>query len=106
LRSLSAGAGAALFALADQPRLTPNVVDAILQRRRETLAPIVAPRYGGQRGNPVLFDRALFPELLATTGDVGGRALIEKYATSVAWVEFGLEAWPGDIDRPEDLTAP
>lgn len=106
LRALSAQVGAALFVLADQPRLSAEVINALLQRRRETFAPIVAPAYAGLRGNPVLFDRDLFPELLATTGDVGGRALIEKYRQQVAWAAFGAEAAPGDIDSPEDLLRP
>jgi molybdenum cofactor cytidylyltransferase len=103
LRGLSPGIGAALFVLADQPRLSVEVINAVLQGRRETLAPIVAPTYGGQRGNPALFDRDLFPELLKTTGDVGGRGLIQAYAQQVAWAAFGAEAAPGDVDRPEDL---
>ena len=49
--------GAAIFLLADQPGVTPALIHALVQRHRETLAPVVAPRYRGQRGNPVLFDR-------------------------------------------------
>jgi CTP:molybdopterin cytidylyltransferase MocA len=51
----------------------------------------------------VLFDRALFPELMAVTGDVGGRGLIHKHADQVAWLPFAAGAAPGDVDRPEDL---
>jgi molybdenum cofactor cytidylyltransferase len=104
LRALSGGFGAALFVLADQPRLTPGVIDALLERRRQTLAPIVAPTYGGQRGNPVLFDRSLFAELMELTGDVGGRPLIAKYAAQVEWVTFAADAAPGDVDYSEDLS--
>lgn len=103
LLALHPESAAALFVLADQPRLSTEVIHALIQCRRETLAPIVVPTYGGQRGNPVLFDRALFPELMAVTGDVGGRGLIHKYADQVAWLPFAAEAAPGDVDRPEDL---
>jgi len=103
LSTLPTDIGAALFVLADQPRLSPQVINAILQCRRETFAPIVVPTYGGQRSNPVLFDRDLFPELLGTTGDVGGRLLIERHAMQVAWLPFAAELAPGDVDRPEDL---
>lgn len=103
LLALHPESAAALFVLADQPRLSTEVINALIQCRRATLAPIVVPTYGGQRGNPVLFDRALFPELMAVTGDVGGRGLIHKYADQVAWLPFAAEAAPGDVDRPEDL---
>lgn len=103
LQALHPESAAALFVLADQPRLSTEVINALIQCRRETLAPIVVPTYGGQRGNPVLFDRALFPELMAVTGDVGGRGLIHKYADQVAWLPFAAEAAPGDVDKPEDL---
>lgn len=103
LQALHPESAAALFVLADQPRLSAEVINALIQRRRETLAPIIAPTYSGQRGNPVLFDRALFPELMAVTGDVGGRGLIHKYADQVAWLPFSAEAAPGDVDKREDL---
>ncbi len=103
LQALSPESAAALFVLADQPRLSAGVINALIQRRRETLAPIIVPTYGGQRGNPVLFDRALFPELMAVTGDVGGRGLIQTYADQVAWLPLSAGAAPGDVDRLEDL---
>lgn len=103
LQALRPESAAALFILADQPRLSAGVINALIQRRRETLAPIIVPTYAGQRGNPVLFDRTLFPELMAVTGDIGGRGLIQKYADQVAWLPLSAEAAPGDVDRPEDL---
>ncbi len=92
---------AALFMLADQPKVTRAVVDALLRRYYGTLAPIVVATYSGRRGNPTLFDRRLWPELRDVSGDQGGRALIEKYRDTVQFVEVG-EAAALDIDTPED----
>ncbi len=101
LGALSEGVQAALFLLADQPTVTPAIVQALVQRYYETAAPIVVPTYGGKRGNPTLFDRGLWPELLAVTGDQGGRGLIERYRDRVVFVEVG-EAVALDVDTPDD----
>jgi CTP:molybdopterin cytidylyltransferase MocA len=100
LRALPANRQAALVALADQPRIEPGVVEAVLQRWRETQAPVVAPVHAGRRGHPLLFDRALWPALLAlplraNPRDVVEQAVIEK-------VEVDTESIFFDVDTPED----
>ncbi len=100
LNALPPDAAAALFILADQPDVRPDVVQALIARWHTTRAPIVAPRYQGQRGNPVLFDREVFPELMALRGDVGGRPLIAHYGQHVAWVDVDAPP-PLDVDTPE-----
>ena len=77
---------------------------ALIALHRSTGALIVAPRVDGRRANPILFDRALFPELLALQGDVGGRAVAEKYANQTAWVDWSADILH-DIDTPEDYAA-
>lgn len=97
LAALAPDVGAAVFLLADQPDVHPQTIDALVAAHRQTLAPIVAPVYrNGKRGNPVLFDRATFPELLALQGDTGGRPLIERYGAAVQLV-------PIDLPQPEGI---
>lgn len=103
LGSLSPHFEACLFFLADQPKVTPQLVDSLITRHRRTLAPIVAPRFRGRRGNPVLFARPLFPELLSLQGEEGGRSLMEKHRPLVEWVEVDSEEYFLDIDTVEDL---
>lgn len=105
LRAL-ADVSAVLFLLADQPGVSPALLAALIQRHRETLAPVVAPRYRGQRGNPVLFDRSTFPEFAHLTGDVGARPIIQAHSDEIAWVEWPTPEITQDIDvagdyRPE-----
>lgn len=92
--------GAAVFLLADQPRVTPDLVQALVAVHRRTLAPIVAPQIDGRRGNPVLFDRDLFPALAALRGDQGGRALFSR--SPVEWLPWHDSGPLLDIDTPED----
>ncbi len=102
LRALPANCDACLFLLADQPNVTSQLVDSVLRRYRRTLAPIVAPVHRGRRGNPVLFSRRLFPELLETEGDQGGRELILRHRDQMELVEVGEEDIFLDIDTIDD----
>jgi molybdenum cofactor cytidylyltransferase len=93
---------AVLIVLADQPALRPNLLRALVARYSATGAPIVAPFYRGQRGNPVLFDRSLFPELLAVEGDRGGRPLITHHRERVERLEVDDPAVLIDVDTRQD----
>ncbi|MGE5073937.1 MAG: selenium cofactor biosynthesis protein YqeC [Anaerolineae bacterium] len=80
LQSLPASTGAAIFLLADQPQVSFDVLNALVDRHAAGLSPIIAPLVMEERrANPVLFDRQTFPDLMALEGDVGGRAVFSKY---------------------------
>ena len=102
LSALRPGVQAVLMVLGDQPGLTSALLQSLVARYRATRALIVAPVYRGQRGNPVLFDRVLFPELLAVQGDRGGRALVIRYTDRVEQVEVDNPAVIMDVDSPQD----
>jgi molybdenum cofactor cytidylyltransferase len=102
LAALPVNIGAALFLLADQPGVTPAVVDALIARHRSTLAPVVWPEYEGRRGNPVLFDRVAFPDLLRLSGDIGGRPVLHAYADRAERVAVADPGILSDIDTPGD----
>ena len=91
---------AVVFLLADMPFVSFETIGRLLARHAETLAPIVAPAVQGRRGNPVLFDRAVFPELVSLTGDTGGRLLFSRWSVQdVPCDEKELM----DVDTPQDL---
>jgi molybdenum cofactor cytidylyltransferase len=100
LGALPEQVGAALFLLADLPQTPATLVRALVERHAQTLAPVVAPLIDGQRGNPVLFDRVTFPDLLKLRGDVGGRAIFSRY--SISWVPWHDPTLLLDVDHPED----
>jgi len=91
--------GGAIFLLADQPQLTPTIIYALVEKHASTLAPIVAPMVIDRRGNPVLFDRVAFPDLMTLEGDVGGRGIFSKY--QVTYVPWHDDAMLLDVDTPE-----
>ena len=101
IAALPAAVDAVLIALGDQPSLAPSIIPALLAARRTTPKLIVAPRYRDGQGNPVLFKREIFPELLRLTGDQGARPIIQKEPARVEWVDLDLPM-PPDVDTPDD----
>ena len=93
---------AALVALGDEPLAGREPLERVVQRYRTGGAAIVAPLFRGVRGHPVLFDRAVFPELMALSGDRGARAVADRDPARLALVELDL-AKPIDVDTAADL---
>ncbi len=102
LKAVDPGVEAALFVLADQPRITRAALERILHAYFGATKGIVVPTYRGQRGSPVLFDRCLFAELQVLSGDVGGRQLMARFPDQVLAVEMESPEMFADIDAPAD----
>jgi molybdenum cofactor cytidylyltransferase len=101
-RALRPGTRAAFVVLGDQPRLPGAVIPALLEAFTRSGKPIIAPVYaGGAQGNPVLFGREVFPELITLTGDAGGKSLLQARPERVEHVVFDLPM-PPDLDTPDD----
>lgn len=91
-----------LFAVCDQPWLTRDSVEGLIQAFIKSPDAIVALSHQGRRGNPVIFPRALFPALLSLEGDQGGRAVIQKNLHRLLLVEVAEEELQ-DVDLVGDL---
>jgi molybdenum cofactor cytidylyltransferase len=87
-----------LIVLADQPLMTARILDTLIANKYATGKRILIPFYNGERGNPVLFDASLFPELLEITGDGGARSVIERHRSEVARIELGASMASYDVD--------
>lgn len=87
-----------LIILGDQPLLSASILDTLMEARHTTHSRIIAPLYQGQRGNPVLFERSLFPELLEVQGDEGGRAVLMRHRIEVSTIEVGSPHASYDVD--------
>lgn len=107
LAAVDPTADAVLFLLGDQPGVGRETIDALLAvaRADPEARPIAAAEYGGRLGNPVLFRRALFPDLAALTGDEGARRLLRADPDRVLRVPVADGPPPPDIDTEEDYRA-
>jgi molybdenum cofactor cytidylyltransferase len=108
LLSLPESCDGALFAPCDQPFLTADVIDSVIEAYRKAkasdLQPVVVPCHQGRRGAPALFDRSFFSELADLTGDEGGRRIIELHPDRVIQVELESARPLLDVDTPEELS--
>ena len=101
-------AGAYLFVLGDQPLLTPGIVNDLisLYEKSRPDALVAAPVFQGRRGNPALFSASLRDELLQTSGDAGGRGIIQRLETEspgkIVFLELPNDDMFLDIDTEED----
>lgn len=102
LGAVSPQADAALIVLADQPFARSGTMDKIVERYRDSSAEIVIPFYKGQRGNPVLLDRSVFPEVMALKGDMGCRAIFGSHTEGIVEVDVDDAGVLLDIDSRED----
>jgi molybdenum cofactor cytidylyltransferase len=102
LSALDPQIDAALIVLADQPFVRPETLDQLGREHRQTKAQMVIPSYRGRRGNPVLIDRSLFPQVMALEGDTGCRAIFSSHTESTVNLEVEDEGIVLDLDNQED----
>lgn len=98
-------ARAAIVCLGDMPLVTGRIIDRLLAAHDTDEGRLIAvPTHEGQLGNPILWDRRFFADLLAMTGDGGGgRRIIREHAEMVTEVDVGDDAVLRDFDTKESL---
>jgi molybdenum cofactor cytidylyltransferase len=96
----------AIVCLGDMPQVDSGLIDNLLAAfDPERGALVVVPSIDGRRGNPVVWARRFFNDLMAITGDIGARHLIGQYAEAVIEVPLVGKAALTDVDTPESFSA-
>jgi molybdenum cofactor cytidylyltransferase len=94
----------AIVCLGDMPLVNGRMIDRLLAMYDpEEGRSIVLPTFRGKQGNPMIWDRRYFPEILGISGDSGARFLVGKHAEQVAEVEMADDAVLRDFDTTESL---
>jgi molybdenum cofactor cytidylyltransferase len=93
---------AVVLMVTDQPFVTTELLNNLMDLHIKEQHSIAASKYGTTFGTPVLFAKRFFPELLELTGDVGAKSLVRKYMNQAAFVDFAKGDI--DIDTLEDYT--
>jgi molybdenum cofactor cytidylyltransferase len=94
----------AIVCLGDMPQVDAGLIDRLIAAfDPDQGALVVMPTFEGKRGNPVLWSRRFFPDLMAIEGDVGARYLIGRYSEAVVEVPLEGKAALVDVDTPEAL---
>ncbi len=72
--ALPPDAAAVLVCLGDMPLVTGRMLDRLIDAwDTDEGRGIVVPTHQGRAGNPVLWSRSFFPEILDLAGDTGAR---------------------------------
>jgi molybdenum cofactor cytidylyltransferase len=104
IRALPEDCGGALVLLGDMPRITAAHIDRLIAAfaARDNRA-IIVPAHEGRRGNPILWPRAHFREIMQLEGDAGAKKLLGLHASDVHEVDLATDAIFLDVDTPEAL---
>jgi molybdenum cofactor cytidylyltransferase len=103
IRAVPPDCDGALILLGDMPRVAPEQIDRLIAALAAEPECIVVPVHAGQRGNPVLWPRRYYAELLQLAGDAGARRLLAVHLEAIREIAIDDEAILSDIDTPEAL---
>ena len=94
-----------MFAASDQPCLTVQSVTNLCAAFEDAPEKIWRLSWQGTVGNPVLFPKSTFAELLNLPVGKGGGAVVKKHPDLVDTVEVADERELVDVDTPEILAS-
>ena len=103
LKSVRQAFSSVMYLLGDQPMINSNTINHLLGQFRETEKDICVPVFEGKRGNPTVFKRPIYEELMMIDGDIGARNIIRKNSERVLYVEIKDPLCFFDIDSQDDL---
>ena len=104
IAAVPVNADGALVCLGDMPLTSAALLDRLIEAFEPDRGHLIAvPVSDGRRGNPVLWSRRFFRELMTLDGDVGARHLIARHAEAVAEVAVEGDSAFLDIDTPQAL---
>lgn len=98
LRAVPPDSGGVLFTLVDHPAVAPETLARLLAGS----APLRIPRHRGRRGHPIWFSAALAAEFLALPPDATARAVVNRHAAELEYIDVDDPGVLADIDEPLD----
>jgi molybdenum cofactor cytidylyltransferase len=104
LAALPAKSDGALILLGDMPFVEAGDLAALIAAfAAKDRNSICVPARHGQWGNPILWGRAYFPEMMRLSGDAGAKRLLEVHRDRVTEVEAVSDGIFADLDTCLDL---
>lgn len=103
LAKVSRSSEAVVILLADQPFVNSRIINALIDKFKDSGVDIVASRYMGEPRNPMLFSRSLFPAIARLEGDRGARDLAVAGEWKVEFVDLDIDDYLRDLDTPADV---
>lgn len=91
-----------MFAVADQPYLQEDELFGFLHMYLRSYKGIGCMSFHGVMGNPVIFQGKFVQELLALTGDNGGKTVVREHLQELYLYEADSKKSLEDIDTPQE----
>ena len=104
MRELPSKTKATLIALTDQPAVSPDVINAVLEQWTSG-AKLVIPEFQGRGGHPVLVDLSFRPELLNLDSKLGLKSFFDANREAVRRVPVNSPYNARDMDTWDDYRA-
>jgi molybdenum cofactor cytidylyltransferase len=104
LRAMPEDVSAALVMLADMVQVTTPMLRALVESSAMGNAPLDVSRYGDVLAPPLVFTRALWPELLAWQGEGCGKQVVRAHECEAQMHDWSMDALQ-DVDTPQDYDA-
>ena len=93
-----------LISLADMPKITPEIIERLIAKYRQTEKRAVVPMFGKRIGHPVIFNEPFFrEEISGLEGDEGLRGILRRHWQEVEIVPWEDTSVVDDIDTPADM---
>lgn len=98
---------AIMFILGDQPKVTKELlnklIDAYKYSNAQLCLPMINTSDGKRHGHLIIIGRKLYPELLQIAGDIGAREVVKKYINYAKLVELENDSSQFQINTQNDL---
>ena len=101
-KSLPAGYDAAMIFLGDQPMISPEVTNEVINAYRSSKKGIVMPVFNNKRGHPLLIDSKYRDQIEKLDTKESLRFIAQKFPGDVLEVETKAPDILKDIDTQED----
>jgi molybdenum cofactor cytidylyltransferase len=102
LAALPATAAAVVVMLADMPFVTAEMIGGLVERYRTSTAPLVISDFEGVVAPPMLYDRALLPELFAIDDGRCGQQVVKRHRAEAEVLARPASALE-DVDVEDDV---
>lgn len=103
IHNLQADVDAVILMVCDQPFVTPDLLNSLMDKQRETGKPIIASQYGETIGTPALFHKQFFTGLMMLKGDTGAKKIMMEHRDLLTTIPFLKGSI--DIDTIDDYKA-
>lgn len=102
VESLSANTRGFVLSLVDQPLVSSDVINLVIEEFIKSRTLVVVPTYDGRKGHPILLDIKLKQEILDLGQDDELRQVVRAHSDDIARVQVRESAILEDFDLPED----